>query len=105
MVLSNAERQARYRQRLKDAARFSITPKTVLAVAKRSYELNSDPHDPPWDEWLKRLKRRDTLVDLLDLDPSGGVEEFSEFGELAESAHALAAIVSTIRWPKGRPKV
>jgi len=53
--LSNAERQARFRQRLKDQARRGVTSETILQVIKETYEREweEDTSMPTWDEYVR----------------------------------------------------
>lgn len=63
MVLSNAERQARYRRNLKARAN-GVTAADVVAATKVVVEFHGmqDPDAPGWDEMLKRARRRDGLT-------------------------------------------
>lgn len=98
MVLSNAERQARYRQRLKEAAERGVTPEMVVKAAKLLHEdaAKDDPSLPPWEEY-SRLKgvRKHWTMNLPD-DPE---TDFSDFGEDAELLRKVAAVVRAVKLP------
>jgi hypothetical protein len=61
MVLSNAERQARYRKNLKARAK-GVTPDLVAAAVEAMYrynqQLNADPRQPSWEDFVKSASRR-----------------------------------------------
>lgn len=99
MVLSNAERQRRYRQRLKAAARAGtagVTPEMIVRIARRLHdaEAAADPSWPPWDEYCRKVGRHWT-GNLPD-DPD---DDFAELGEDAEMARAVAAVVRAVKYP------
>ncbi|WP_263587642.1 hypothetical protein [Sphingopyxis sp. GC21] len=63
MVLSNAERQARYRKNLKARA-LGVSPDDVLAAVEAmvSFERRTNPDAPEWEEILKRSRARGGLA-------------------------------------------
>lgn len=63
MVLSNAERQARFQKRLRERAALSqigITPADIDRAVQMFYEAcrHDDPSLPPFAEWLADVERR-----------------------------------------------
>lgn len=58
--LSNAERQARFRQRLKEQASRGVTPEAVVQVIKEIYERDwqEDPSLPTWDDYLRSCQSK-----------------------------------------------
>ena len=61
MVLSNAERQARYRRNLKARAQ-GVTADLVAQAVEVMYRyvqhVNADPDAPSWDDFCKKASRR-----------------------------------------------
>lgn len=59
MVLSNAERQARYRKNLKARA-LGVRPEDVLAAVEVMvrYQRLIEPDAPEWEDLLKRARSR-----------------------------------------------
>lgn len=101
MVLSNAERQARYKQRLKEAAERGVTPEMVVRAARLSYEASraQSPDFPPWDEFLKRCRKprqHDLWLQFVPADPE---DDFLEFGEDAELMRKVAAVGRAVLEP------
>jgi hypothetical protein len=96
MVLSNAERQERYRQRLRDTARRGVTPEMIVRIARRLHEMDAenDPSFPPWDEYCRKAKAN-WLNNLPD-DPD---QDWSGLGVDAEAARLVAAVVRAVKYP------
>jgi hypothetical protein len=59
MALSNAERQRRYKERLKAAAR-GVTPEMVVAAVRLDWERSraEDPSMDTWEEYLSMCRSR-----------------------------------------------
>ena len=60
MVLSGAERQKRFRERLKAVAREGVTPDMIVEVAKLGFD-REEPEDrgfATWDEYLQYVGKR-----------------------------------------------
>lgn len=61
MVLSNAERQARYRRNLKARA-MGVTADLVAQAVEVMYryvqQVNAEPDAPSWDDFCKKASRR-----------------------------------------------
>jgi hypothetical protein len=106
MVLSNAERQRRYRQARKAAASSAITRDMVLRAARAVWEhaTEGDAHAWTWERsvehWNKRGKR-DGWVDLLRFSPEylDDDELFAEFGADGDTVRAVARVLAMIERP------
>lgn len=57
MALSNAERQARFRQSLKAKAQ-GVTPEMVEQAARLIFESTDDPEFPSWEDWCALSRKR-----------------------------------------------
>jgi hypothetical protein len=99
MVLSNAERQRRFRQRLKAAARSAksgVTPEMIVRIAQRIYEVGRENGDLSWEEYCRRARtKRNWILNLPD-DPD---IDWPELGEDADAARAVAAVVRAVKYP------
>lgn len=103
MVLSNAERQARYQQRLKERMQECVTPEDVERAIQLIYELQAsyfpetDPQ-PDFETWKASQatkKRGGNWYEMLpnEIDP----EAYSDFAQsdatlllkVAKVAHAM----------------
>lgn len=94
MALSTAQRQRRYRERLKARAN-GVTPEMIVRAAR----LQFDPGDPEisWDELMRRAQRSWILFgQLLPDDPDATYEEF---GADAEMMRAVARVVNAVLVP------
>ena len=61
MVLSNAERQARYRRNLKARAQgvtADLVAQAVEVMFRYVQQVNADPDAPSWDDHCKKASRR-----------------------------------------------
>lgn len=100
MVLSNAERQARYLQRLKTKVASGVTPDDINRARRIVYEhYASDPANraPSWDEWVaecRKPKNRGRWSDMVPQD--GDPEMWDEFGEHAEFLAKVGAVIEAI---------
>lgn len=99
MVLSNAERQARYRQRLRSQADAGVTPADIQRACRLSYDLAAAECDegwPPFDEWVKAQKRKNGggyWSAMLPDDPDP-----KAYGALSdEDAAFLAKVAAVVR--------
>jgi hypothetical protein len=100
MALSNAERQARFRNRLKAKAQSGVTPEEVREAVRVQYELQAA--EPtlglgPFDEWAEKCRSRkgrgqwQTMVPESD-DPSDYMEDAVGAGATPEQAALLARV-------------
>lgn len=84
MVLSNKERQARYRQRLKEAAERGVTPGLIVSTLKDEWEREraDDPSMQPWADYVADCRRnragrerwRSDVLAMLDLENWEGTD-------------------------------
>jgi hypothetical protein len=98
MVLSNAERQARYRKRIKKAAEQGVTPEMVLTVARLAYEkaAKDEPGFRSWAEYVGDRRTRKVWTFNLPDDPEA---DYSEFGDNPEMFRKVAAVVRAVTRP------
>src|SRR5215210_3289340 len=95
MVLSNAERQRRYRERLKAAAR-GVTPEMVVEAIRHNFEeaAADDPSLGSWDDYVASCNtkrgRGNWLSNLWGLTP----EVFDGEGE--EQLRNVAAVIQAV---------
>jgi hypothetical protein len=99
MVLSNKERQARYRQRLKEAADRGVTPEMVIKATRLSYEYNPVDGQPPWDEFVKGCRGKRRRDDWQQFVPDDLDDDYSEFGDDAELMRKVAAVARAVKFP------
>lgn len=101
MVLSNRERQARYRQRLKEAAERGVTPEMVVKAARLSFDAwrCEEPDTPPWDDFLKRCRKRGERNLWMQFVPDDPSDDFAEFGDDAELMRKVAAVARAVKLP------
>lgn len=102
MVLTNAQRQARHRARLKALKETAVLPDDVWRAARLIYEDNArhDPSAPAWGEFVASLKGRQRALWAQwvpdDLDPAA-------YAGLAPDDAALcikvAAVARAVRNP------
>ena len=100
MVLSNAERQARYRARLKEAAEKGVTPEMIHRARRLLYEQTrrEDPSIPSWDEFVQRSRtKRKIWEDMLPDDPAGLWDDAALSPEDAELLRKVAAVIHAIK--------
>ncbi len=93
MVLSNAERQARHRQRLKDRAN-GLTAERMREAMRIYWEALADPDLPSWNEYLAQCRSEkrgadNWRVNLPNLLPADDFEEYGEHSELLRNARLL----------------
>lgn len=104
MVLSNAQRQARHRARMKALVETAVTPDDVRRAVRLYYEdFAAEPRNraQPFEDWLAgpaRKKRgeqwREFVPDALDLDA------YSDFApDAAALLLKVAAVVRAVRYP------
>ena len=100
MVLSNAERQARYRERLKALAASGVTPGDINRARRLMYEnYVSEPINRalPWDDWVassRKPKNRQYWREML--PDSGDLADWEEFGEDAGLLAKVGAVIEAI---------
>jgi hypothetical protein len=100
MALSNSERQARHRERLKAAA-AGVTPEMIHAARKALYHALcvTNGEAPDWDGFVARCKKRGNLQHWIYMLPDDventfeAVEDDSERELLVRVAPVIAAIM------------
>lgn len=87
MVLSNAERQARFQKKLRERLSSGVTPDMIVRAVKIVFfkSAEDDPSLPAWEEWLKtaHAKRgsgmwRDAVENLRWCRTPDDVQEYSQ---------------------------
>lgn len=111
MALTTAERQARYRQRLKEAAQ-GVTVDMIDQVVKLSWEQarRSDPDLPNWADytaslagkggaraWERNVRELGWMLDTAD-----EAEIKAAFGADADAVFRVAQVVRAMMLPPGR---
>ena len=98
--LTTAERQARYRQRLKDQAAHGVTPDEINRARRILYEREaSDPLNrlEPWEDWValcRQRKHRERWRSFL--PESGDIVDWVDYGDDAALLAKVGAIVEAI---------
>lgn len=97
MAVSNAERQARYRQRLKQRA-SGVTVDDIVRAARLMHALakeeDGDNELPDWDDLLHDLaKRPSNWTQWLPEDPE---KSYSPFGPNAQFMRSVAKVVDAV---------
>lgn len=96
MVLSNAERQARYRQRLKEAADRGVTPEMVVKAAQLIHETvaKDDPSLGSWEDALAFYRSRKGRTAWRDaFEWLGDPSDFGDDGPMMERVLAVVRAV------------
>jgi len=101
MVLSNAERQRRYKERLKAAA-HGVSPEMIQQARKALYHLlcKQDSDEPDWEGFVEASRKKrglqywvDMLPDDVRPDAYDWVEDEQDRALLERVAAVVAAIV------------
>ena len=93
MPLSNAERQRRYVDRLKQG----VTPEMVREAARIYYENDLADDDLTWDAYLQACKAKPELW-RLNL-PDRTAADYTEFGSNGEMMRTVARVIQAIEEP------
>ena len=104
MVLSNAERQKRYRRRLKARAAAGVTSEMVVRATKLMYEFVCEQYQDPadWDKFLGDARKRGGAGSWQEMVPSDVENDYAEFGSDAGLMRTVAAVGhSVLHPPKG----
>jgi hypothetical protein len=105
MVLTNAERQARYQRRLRERVANCVDADEIVAVAKLIHERESDG-DVTADSWedllaaCRQKKNRGSWPNCLpaDTDPDGW-RQLGYSDEEADRIVRVAAVVRAVLYP------
>jgi hypothetical protein len=101
MAMSNSERQARWRERLKSRA-TGVTPEMVVEAMRIVWERNAQDEEDvgSWEDYLKFVNtRRGRSNWTMQLPYSIDPEDYERFGEHAEFVHRVALVVSAVLEP------
>ena len=105
MVLSNAERQKRYKQRLKARATSGVTPEMVIKAAKLSFDAwvrdngAFEREAPSWERMVDSARKRGNASDLQNWIPSDPDDDYAEFGADAPLMRTVAAVAVAVLRP------
>lgn len=101
MVLSNAERQARYKQRLREAAANGVTPEMVLKATWLQYEACAagERDAQEWSEFLAQCRRTRFRDQWLQFVPDNLEDDYAEFGDDAALMRAVARVAHAVKFP------
>ena len=105
MALSNAERQARFRQSLKSKAQ-GVTPEMVREAARMIYKAADDPEFPSWDDWcaLSRKRRNTEMWQQFwsVSDDKGLLDEVAASGGDADLVERVLAVARAVMRPPAK---
>jgi len=105
MVLTNAERQARFRRRLHERASTGVTPDMVVKAARLSFEAwvkeygAFERDTPSWEKVLAEARKprgADRWQQFVPADPD---DDYSEFGDDASMMCAVARVAASVLRP------
>lgn len=101
MVLSNSERQARFRQRLKDAARRGVTPDMVRKATRLNFDqwAKDDCERVTWEDVLVSARKHGKQAYWTQWVPADVEDDYAEFGDDAPLMRAVAAVAHSILNP------
>lgn len=102
MVLTNAERQARYKQRLRDAAAAGVTPEMVVNAAKLNFAAWVDSELDEritWEEMLADARKRKNASGWRQWVPSDPNDNYAEYGDDAAMMWAVAKVAHAVLNP------
>ncbi|MEO6248910.1 MAG: hypothetical protein ABIO85_10085 [Sphingomicrobium sp.] len=105
MVLTNAERQARFRRRLHERATTAVTPDMVVKAAKLFFEhwarenCATERELPTWEKHLADARKRRGVDSWREWIPADPEEDYSEFGNDAPMMRAVALVAAAVLFP------
>ena len=105
MVLSNAERQARFQQRLRQRASSGVTPEMVIKATRLAFEswvAEAGAYErevPTWANMLAGARKRGYASRWQQWVPCDVADEYSEFGADAPMMRAVAKVVAAVLGP------
>jgi hypothetical protein len=105
MVLSNAERQARFQKRLRERATLGVTPDMVIKAARLAFddwmrvdgESEGDPRS--WNGILTEARKRGKAHLWLEWVPTNPDCDYSEFNDDAPLMRAVARVAAAVLRP------
>lgn len=112
MVLSNAERQKRHREKIRALADAGVTPEMIVEAAKVIYEREaSDPLNRlgTWPEFLAECSKRGKRGQWIEILPTFALEEDEDFvretyGDNADLLLKVSAVVRAVTIPPATEK-
>ena len=109
MVLSGAERQKRFREKIKALARDGVTPEMIIEAGRLVYEREAaDPLNrlPPWDDFLLSVSKRANRRQWMDILPAFDVADpedvafaHQQYGADADLILKVSPIVRAVTIP------
>ena len=105
MVLTNAERQARFRRRLHERAKTGVTPEMVVKAARIAFEgwvkVNGEAERglPTWEKFLADARKRGNAGSWQQFVPSDPHDDYAEYGAHAPMMRAVAKVAATVLFP------
>ena len=101
MVLSNAERQKRFHQRLRAKAAAGVTSEMVVRATKLMYEFACEQNQEPadWDKFLGDARKRGGAGHWQQMVPSDVEEDYAEFGSDAGLMRTVATVGHSVLHP------
>jgi hypothetical protein len=99
MALTNAERQARHRARLKERAAAGVTPDLIRRAAMLTVQACKDDDRPEWNEMLREAQGRGKAYLWQEWLPSNPSATYDEFGADAELMRSVAQVVHAVLTP------
>ncbi len=101
MALSNAERQARHRARLKARNVSGVTADMILRAVRLKFDAWDDLDRPSWSEMLRRFRKSRTV--WYDFLPNSQDGLHGEFGHETKMVRDVAQVVNAVLEPPPAP--
>ena len=104
MVLSNAERQKRFQQRLRAKAAAGVTADIVRKAARLNFEAwaRDESECLTWDDVLASARKRGKQAYWTQWVPADAENDYADFGDNAPLMRAVAAVVHSILNPPSK---
>jgi hypothetical protein len=106
LVLSGAERQQRFRERLKAAADKGVTADMIVQAQRKVHEATSGPGDPSWADYLLWINKRGNEKHWIGNFPRFNLTDAKEvadirevYGDDADLIIKVAAVVRAVTTP------
>lgn len=101
MVLSNAERQKRFQQRLRAKAAAGVTPEMIIKATRLMYEFvcEQNQESPDWDQFLTSARKKGSTDRWREMVPNDTREDYREFEDDAPLMCAVSAVAAPILNP------
>lgn len=95
MALTNAQRQARHRARLKQKA-AGVTADMVRRAAMLEYMASRDSEDPEWNDLLRHFQKKGNRTLWTQYLPHDPTAEYDEYGTESELMRSVAKVVHAV---------